>query len=812
MSDKLPNLFDSKASQPKEPPMPLTHPQLHALCKRMSGRGAPNSKDDAGWCKDTWADGNMLSDLQSLDREHAHQASVLLYKFANTQLPLIADSLGFECNSEIMWATRQSLKLNGLVFTDNYGERIALLGWYNPDAKDALKNALKFPQIAWTTKDKISNWPDGNDAYGAWTVQNKPTVIATAVNVLTEFDIDFGYLNVSSDSQTAPKAMSDGIGGGTPAYVKNGIHHGGPVNASSSPQPKVDSRYKAVVNIDAVELKWPFLNNNADIRAAIKQVDGWKWDGEKKVWRIPLAQAAKCAEFVRPHSSELADAIVSQPEIATSLEQTMERVMLSQAVEAPDIMVDDIKQRLDGKFPVGLELYPFQYVGVGFVEAANGRAMIGDEMGIGKTIQAIAYSVLHTEQWPVLVVCPANVKYNWGAELSKWVPDASVCVIKDGKSIIEDANYTIINYDLMAKRKDELLANEYNLVILDESHYIKNIGTDAKPIKRTVATIEVARQSKGLICLTGTPITNRPEEFFTQLNLLRPGRFSNVWNYRKRYCNAVKTKFGWKYDGASNLAELNEQARDFMVRRLLEEVIPEMPDLVESFVPVHISDADWNAYNELVAQWQQEYEYYLDHPPMPQGFVLNMLTELRHHCGLLKCKYAAEYVETYCVENDKPLVVFTHHRDVMDGIIEIVGSKINYGIIRGGTPPADRQRLVAEFQAGELDVLFCATVAAKEGITLTNADTVVFVEREWVPGWEAQAAARIRRIGQNSEYCNQVFLSVERSIDQHFDAVVKGKAAVLTAALDGDEELRAKGDIVNQLLKKLAKENNWRNK
>ena len=363
----------------------------------------------------------------------------------------------------------------------------------------------------------------------------------------------------------------------------------------------------------------------------------------------------------------------------------------------------------------------------------------------------------------------------------------------------------------MAKRKDELLMNGYNLVILDESHYIKN--PDAQ---RTVAVVEVATQSKGLICLTGTPITNRPAEFFTQLNLLRPGRFSNVWNYRKRYCNAVKTKFGWKYDGASNLAELNEQARDFMVRRLLEEVIPEMPDLVESFVPVKLSDADWNEYNELVAQWQQEYEYYLDNPPMPQGFVLNMLTELRHHCGLLKCKYAAEYIDRYCVENDKPLVVFTHHRDVMDYIIEFIKMDCEtiprYGIIRGGTAPAERQRLVAEFQNGELDVLFCATVAAKEGITLTNADTVLFVEREWVPGWEAQAAARIRRIGQNSQYCNQVFLSVERSIDQHFDAVVKGKAAVLSAALDGDEERREKNDIVNQLLKKLKKENGWRNK
>jgi SWI/SNF-related matrix-associated actin-dependent regulator of chromatin subfamily A-like protein 1 len=805
---ELPNIFDSKASQPKAPPIPLTYPQLHALCKRMSGRGAPNERDDAGWCKDTWDEGNELADMKELDREYAYQASLLLYKFSMTQLPDIAQSLGFKVDSEIMWMTRQSLKLNGLVFKDNYGERIALMGWYNPDAKDALKNALKFPKIAWTTQDKIPNWPEGNEAYGAWTIQNKPDVIAIAVSVLADFDIDFGHLDteptqVSDDSQAALKPH---LPPSHESYIKDGGHHGGHHTGTPSPK-KVDARYKATVNIDSVELKWPFLQNNADIRAAIKQVDGWKWDGEKKVWRIPLAQAAKCAEFVRPHSDELADAIINQPEIATSLEQTMERVKLSQAIEAPDIMVDDIKARLEGKFPDGCELYPFQYVGVGFVEAANGRAMIGDEMGIGKTMQAIAYSVLHTEQWPVLVVCPANVKYNWGAELAKWVPDASVCLIKDGKSMIEDADYTVINYDLVSKRRDELLANGYNLVILDESHYIKS-----EKAARTIATIDIAKQSTGLICLTGTPITNRPAEFFTQLNLLRPGRFANVWNYRKRYCAAVKTKFGWKYDGASNLPELNEQARDFMVRRLLEEVIPEMPDLVESFVPVEISDADWNTYNGLVADWQGQYEYYIDNPPMPQGFVLNMLTELRHHCGLLKCKYAAEYIDNYTTESDKPLVVFTHHRDVMDDIIEIVGSKINYGIIRGGTPPADRQRLVAEFQAGELDVLFCATVAAKEGITLTNADTVLFVEREWVPGWEAQAAARIRRIGQDSEYCNQIFLSVERSIDQHFDAVVKGKAAVLTAALDGDEEGRAKGDIVNQLLKKLAKDNNWRTK
>ena len=114
---------------------------------------------------------------------------------------------------------------------------------------------------------------------------------------------------------------------------------------------------------------------------------------------------------------------------------------------------------------------------------------------------------------------------------------------------------------------------------------------------------------------------------------------------------------------------------------------------------------------ELVRQWQQTYEHYLDNPPMPAGFVLNMLTELRHHCGLLKTKYAADYIVDYVHSQSKPLVVFTHHRDVMDDIIDNLSDKtIRYGIIRGGTSPQARQQLVDEFQSDGLDVLFCATV------------------------------------------------------------------------------------------------------
>ena len=773
----------------------LTNSQLHYLCQTMSGLGAPDHHDDTGWCKDTWTEGNQLANKNVDDwtRDDARLASFMLYKFADTQLPAIGSRNGFVVNSKVMWATRQHNKLEILRYEDNYGPRIALLGWFNADANAELKDKLPFPKAYFTPKDRIAGGQDMKQS-GAWTIQDDPEIISTAVLILKGHDVDFTH-HLTTDIPEVKEAMEEVV--------------------VEQPKPKVDPRYKATLNIDAVELKWPFLNNNAEIRAAIKQVDGWQWDAEKKVWRVPLIQAGKVADLVRPHSKPLSDAILALPEVSTALDASLERVALSQATTAPEDMVEDIKARLKGRFPDGLELYPFQYVGVAFVEAANGRAMIGDEMGIGKTIQAIAYSVLHHEQWPVLVVCPANVKYNWAKEITKWVPDASVCTVKNGKSPIETADYTIINYDLMSKRQDELLLEEYNLVILDESHYIKN-----RDAQRTKATVAIAKQSKGLICLTGTAITNRPEEWFSNLNLLRPTQFGSYWAYAKRYCAAHQTKFGWDTKGASNLAELNQYARDFMVRRLLSEVIPEMPPLVETFIDVELTADQRKQYRDTLRMWQSDYEYYLDHPPMPKGFVLNMLTELRHLCGQLKAAAAAEYIGRYVDTTDKPIVVFTHHVDVMDAIAEqlnatrqyVRNGTMNWGIIRGGVSAEKRGILVDQFQNGEIDVLLCATVAAKEGITLTNADTVLFVEREWVPAWESQAAARIRRIGQESSHCHQVFLSVSESIDQHFDAVIRAKAAVVSATLNGDEDDRAQGTIVNELLDRIIAENNWRKK
>ena len=123
--------------------------------------------------------------------------------------------------------------------------------------------------------------------------------------------------------------------------------------------------------------------------------------------------------------------------------------------------------------------------------------------------------------------------------------------------------------------------------------------------------------------------------------------------------------------------------------------------------------------------------------------------------------------------------------------------------INGDVGAEKRQAAVERFQSGGTKFLICSTVAAKEGLTLTEADTVVFVEREWVPGWEEQAEDRVNRIGQDAETVHAIYLSVADTIDEKFNAVVEEKRATVSAILDGGEMGKRDG-IAKALLKAMV--------
>ena len=656
------------------------------------------------------------------------------------------------------------------VYRQAYGERLALKYRYNPDTNQALKDALPYPRFMWDKEQKV------------WSIENVRHVVSSACELL------------------------EGLGGYDTTLVRK---HGNALNKNERSKSECWTKVKRT----RLYLHWPYLSDSFQreaVRLAVRSITGRKFHADDKCWSIPVAQARTLYGILEQVYSPLAKAIIDNKDVAKDVEDSIQRVEISSAAELTDSKLAEINTALEGKFPEGLDLYPFQKVAVAFAEMSGGSCLIGDEMGIGKTISTIGYAALHPTDRPAVVVCPSNVKFNWKKELSKWLPTEEIQVITKGKDKVEMCDFVIINYDLMDKKQDELIAIAPRLVILDESHYIKNSGSKSKPVQRTMATLNVAKYAPKVIALSGTAISSRPKEFFNTLNLMRPDQFPSEWDFKQRYCDPWNDGFGWNFDGASNTKELNERTRDLCIRRLKSEVLPELPPKTRTFLPIHLEKKQRSPYDIAQEEWDRKIDdCYLNGEPLPQGTMLNMLNDLRHICGNIKVDYAADWIKQYHSQTGKPIVVFTHHRDVLKRLTDKVQKVAKVQTISGDTSSKKRQELVDDFQAGHIDVLICNTIAAKEGITLTAADTVLFIEREWVPTDEEQAEDRVYRIGQESQHVHAVYLSCAGTIDEHFDRVVEEKRAVVKAVLDGGNVEQRKG-LVSELVKRLKSERGWR--
>lgn len=374
------------------------------------------------------------------------------------------------------------------------------------------------------------------------------------------------------------------------------------------------------------------------------------------------------------------------------------------------------------------------------------------------------------------------------------------------------ARFHIINYDILDERAEHLMDIGYDCIIFDEVHRIKNPDT-----KTTKASLKIAKGVDGIIALSGTPITNRPYEFFTTLNMMLPATFNNKFMFAMKYCDAKKNHFGWDYSGASNITEsadssitpLNHILHDFMLRRSMDDprIAGEMPDLVETIVSFDLDDKGVQSYKQVHNSWMEDWvNQQQQFGSTDAGWTLNMMSSLRHHAGRLKVDAAVKWATTYLENNGKPLVVFAHHRDVVERIAEAIDyhydEGMNVRVITGETPHDERQIIIEEFQAGGSEFLICSTNAMREGVNLDRANTALFVEREWVPAWEQQAAARVRRMTQEESTCHKVVLSANDTIDVLFDQVVADKADLVDRIIDGSSS-KGSGDVANELLAKL---------
>jgi len=430
--------------------------------------------------------------------------------------------------------------------------------------------------------------------------------------------------------------------------------------------------------------------------------------------------------------------------------------------------------------PVGETYLPYQIEGISFAKDRP-SILFGDEMGLGKTIQAIGVLNCYPRIASCLVVCPATLKTNWARELDRWL--ISPCV-----------DITITNYDQLHKLD---FTQEWDAVILDEAHYIKNNKARRSQLCRLI-------RAKIRIALTGTPILNRPIELWNILHWLDPVKWpaSSYMPYAIRYCGAFQRRIKvrgtykrvWVMDGASNLDELREHLRPLMIRRLKADVLKDLPPKRRQIVelPTEGLSPDLQEQLRTCTMSVQELEHaYRDNVQKLESALqvawMNM-TEVRHEAGRAKVSRALGLIQD-AIESSGKVVVFAHHRDVIAQLTEALVDH-RPAVITGDTPHPARQAAVDAFQTDpEVRVFIGQIQAAGVGITLTAASHVIFVELDWTPGVVSQAEDRCHRIGQKDSVLVQ-HLVLEGSLDAHMAKALVRKQSTIERALDAPQQRR----------------------
>lgn len=440
-------------------------------------------------------------------------------------------------------------------------------------------------------------------------------------------------------------------------------------------------------------------------------------------------------------------------------------------------------------------LFPYQIEGIqkalNILKNWNG-VLIADEMGLGKTFTAINLmdNIINDPQSSILIVSPAAVKYNWKVEIEQYsLLDANeykIIIIESGKTVIKKdknkINIIICNYDLLFRPNvyKQLREIIFNLIIADESHYLKSVDT-----KRSKAFRCLKATKK--ILLSGTPMANRPIDLYGVLSALLSkkelvtllGQYSTYQEYGKRYAGGrlITAPFArpfWDFTGASNLKELAMILHNsIMIRRTKKEVLTQLPD--KTFNKVYLGEE--NKINSVKALANINVN---DIMLMP---VVGTLAETRHQLGLLKIKNSVQYIQEILEATDEKIVIFAYHTEVLEGLSKGL-SKYKHVVYTGNTKSKDRQELVEQFQTDKDTRLFIGQiVAAGTGITLTASSHIIFVETSWGLTDFSQAVDRCHRIGQK-ENVLITLLTLKNSIDALVLKSLVKKTKVVTKVID----------------------------
>ena len=412
----------------------------------------------------------------------------------------------------------------------------------------------------------------------------------------------------------------------------------------------------------------------------------------------------------------------------------------------------------------------------------NKKFILADDMGLGKTTSTII-AALESGSKKVLIICPATLKINWKREIENY-SDKSIYIV-EGKNFNPDADFVIINYDIIknfhdTKKKGEskIINSNFDLVIIDEAHYIKNATA-----QRTKLINDLVKKVDRLWLLTGTPMTSRPIDYFNLLSLIESPVAKNWMAYAIRYCQGYQFSVGsrkvWNVMGASNLEELRDRTSNLVLRRLKENVL----DLPEKIItPVYLRLKSKN-YEDIMGEY---YDWYDKHPEESKSLTVQFtkLTKIRQVIADEKIAHTIELAENI-IEQGKKVIVFCNFTDSLNKICEHFGKSAVK--VDGSMSKPERQHSVDSFQDNEKIKVFVGNIkAAGVGITLTSAEAVIMNDLSFLPSDHSQAEDRAYRYGQKNNVL--VYYPIfENTIEGIIYDIINAKKRVIATVM-GDNQ------------------------
>jgi SWI/SNF-related matrix-associated actin-dependent regulator 1 of chromatin subfamily A len=423
----------------------------------------------------------------------------------------------------------------------------------------------------------------------------------------------------------------------------------------------------------------------------------------------------------------------------------------------------------------------------------NKKMILADDMGLGKTTSTII-AALETGAKKIMIICPASLKINWQREIENYT-DRTTSIIEGKKW--EDADFVIINYDIIKNFHDEknkkesvILNSQFDLVVIDEAHYIQN-----KQAQRTKLINDFASMTNRLWLLTGTPITSRPINYYNLLNLIESPVAVNWMAYVKRYCNGFQFRAGkrkvWNVSGASNLEELRDRTKPQVLRRLKENVL-DLPDKIVTPVYLRLRSRQ---YEELMGDYYDWYDKSGDAGSLTLQFT--KLTQVRQCIAQEKVSSTIEICENI-IEQDKKVIVFTNFTKTLEMILEHFGKKAVR--LDGSMNQRERQESVDKFQNDETVKVFVGNIkAAGTGITLTSGEAVVMNDLSFLPSDHSQAEDRAYRYGQKNNVL--VYYPIfDNTIEGIIYDILRKKKDIFETVMGDRQDT---GDFVEDILKSI---------